>query len=117
MLQKEGTIRGHGNSFGESAALKVKANICHLLNTNFIQKIFGSVIRDGRNTSLKNVSCAVSKAGGKKTRQRGAGVGVGGEEVTHFFSSSFALLRSTVIYTLLSSFSKDEGGISQRKKW
>lgn len=57
-----------------------------------------------------------SEAGGEKDMLRGAGVGVGGEEVTHFFSGSFSLLRLAVIYTLFPSLSKDEGGISQWKK-
>lgn len=53
----------------------------------------------------------------QKDMSKGAGVGVGGEEVTHSFSGNFPLLRLAVIYTLFPSLSKDEGGISQRKKW
>lgn len=51
-------IRGHGDIFSKPSMLKVKANICHLLNTKFILKVSGCVIRDRINTCLKNMSCA-----------------------------------------------------------
>lgn len=53
-----GNIRGHGNIFSKPSMLKFKANICHLLNSNFILRVSGCVIRDRRNTCLKNMICA-----------------------------------------------------------
>jgi len=49
----------------QSPPLKDRANICYLLNTDFVMKIFGIVIRNGRNTS-KMWAVLLSEAGGEK---------------------------------------------------